>query len=573
MVSNVNSLVTSTRVPMNLLEKELARVRARLCCGGRSNRRALATVSHHNNVRARVVLHWLKLMADARDATTRKSICGVVEPAATDLKLFKCSLNIASAAYVLTAAQKGELSRNNLSPAVQDALRAFQRCVKQYLHERSAARDVEFEAWYYRFRPERRALGWLSAGVLIVCSVFTLVVCLLLSGAFSETETLSWAEDVGKSIALQVFVTDPALGLLLVIFKLLINWRILHSARRRKRQQLANKQESVAADEMRTLRDIDVAKAKSAALKLVALADHDMVADEKRKQEGMKSECEMTLQNIAVTKLSIERKTAATPRNIDVDHCSAQLAMLDNEEIKTHRALTAIEAALEVLDGDHHDAGDELGEVQRALAKLQKKLDTIEHTKKCMVREREKLEDKPVIKQSAVMPVQRGVRARRADVDQVNEPDAQRVAMPSLRAASRHFPPQIAGAYADSTSPSRAERHKTRRTRTRSQALRVQRKKTAALNLRVAPGGHKASLVPRRKMTWTEVQALQKKLKAEAASDTAAPVRRTSTTRMSRKAIKIVLERRARRQKLLAQRARDKERTENGLSENRDVLL
>ena len=549
MVSNVNSLTTSTRIPSSMLQKEFARFRGRICCGSR--KKPSRQRSRRDIIKARVVLHWLTLMTGT-DAATRSNTCTSHEAVPTALKLFRCNLSMVSAAHLLTKAEKLRFAGIKMTPSTLKALITLQWSVKRYLEQRNASRIVEFETWYLKFQRERRTLAWLSAGVVVICGAFTLVVCLLMSGAFSEAETLLWTEDVAKSIALQVFITDPALGLLIVTGKLVINAAILSAARRRKLAHLESRQRSLNADEVETLSDINVVEARSKALELMAAADSSSINEERRKQRLMKANCETTLERIAVTKVSLERSVSDKGHKLSSQRRSAKLALIHKEEASTRRALKPIEAVLRVLDGDRQRQAGELEEARLSLAKLHRKLSHIQRNKKRMRSAREKLQDKPRVKKNAVMPVHTPDTRHPGMADDTDGPETPRAAMPSVLTPSMRSPTQAALARLTSTTAPRITPRRTRRTRRRSGALTVPRTQTATFNLRSAPGRPKPSFRPRRKMTWAEIKELQQKLRAAAASDNTFALRK-SRTGMSRKAIKIILERRARRQKLLSE--------------------
>ncbi len=56
-------------------------------------------------------------------------------------------------------------------------------------------------------------LSAVTSAFVTVLAGFTLVICLLLSAAFTEEQCYAWIGGVGKSIAMQVVVTDPGTGL------------------------------------------------------------------------------------------------------------------------------------------------------------------------------------------------------------------------------------------------------------------------------------------------------------------------------------------------------------------------
>ena len=274
---------------------------------------------------------------------------------------------------------------------------------------------MEFDAWY-RQKRRRDVLGGLSGGVLAVLVMLTLTVCLLLSGAVTESETLLWTEDVDKSIVMQIFVADPAVSLVVVLLKLTLSWILRQVGKRRARKQQQVRSESMGRQEEATLDEVVVMDATTKSLEVVAHGDIEAVMAEKDVQENAKSECEVTLRTIAIAKVSLsDLRRAVKPRKMQLEQWDAEDVELEAKEQKTRRTLGAIEAALKVLKSEHVDAEEKLREAQEALAKLKKRLARIASAKAAMERAKLAVQDAPPklppVKKGAIMPI--SVRAER----------------------------------------------------------------------------------------------------------------------------------------------------------------
>ena len=538
MVDNVNSISTSTHVPMTLLKRELARLRRRMCCG------SAKTVV---DIRAKVLLHWLKLVTGGKtEHSDNKSDLNKVP---IDLKFLKFTVKVHTKTHQLSEETKKFFDGAKLKPSVEKTIRRFQLHVKQQLAVRNLAREVEFDSWYANCRTERRVLAGLSAGVLIVLSVFTLIICLLLSGAFAQQETLMLVEDVGKSIVMQTLVTDPGVGLFLVLLKLLFSWMLLNVGRRRAKKKLTRKQDSLDVQETETLGEIEILDAKSKALEVVSYEDIEAVTAEKERQEKMKNKCELSLNEIASAKVNLVtlRNTTDRPRKVEVERWKLEEGKLKYREERQRRALQSIETALAVLGGDHGDAEEELQEAQESLAKLRKRLGKIEQAKALIRREREKIEDRQV-KRTSVMPMP-GSHGKVGAVEEVQEEDVDRVVIPVLRNAWRQGDVNLVGDGRDHSPSTRLGSRRKRLMQKRSSQL----KRDYTKQLQSKPNATKSRLS--RRMTWAEIRALQAELKAKA-SQQRGPTRR-KPMRTSPKLIKLMRNRRARIQKMLKNQAEE----------------
>lgn len=551
MVSNVNSLSTFTRVPMNLLEREWAKLKRPFSC----QRRRKVAKCHEGCAQAQVVLHWLTLSSQRRNATRLGSDDSPIplDAVPTELKLFNCTVKVHTTGPAIGDKHRDALDQVAVTSEIEKAIRNFQRHIKHSLVRRNAARDTEFNAWYHQLRRERRALGSLSAGVLVILTSFTLLMCLLLSGAFEERETLLWLEDVGKSIAMQTFVTDPALGLVLLLLKLFTNWLLLRAATRRVKAQLAKKQAALDARKARALDEFEVAAAKSAALHVVAAADPEAIRTEKQHKESLKAKYKLSLQDIAIAKIELTaiQGFATRRRQGDTAPLASQKADLDNRDMQARRALRAIEAALEVLNSHPDDANDELRDAQLVLTRLQARLDKIEHAKWHLRQKQARLNREGKTAHHNVRartsPTKGSVVVPLVSLSAGEEPSADRetlvVGMRSNRRAN--YPP--------ANTLSGGHRRRGTRPMARSVQSTVHRTKTGVLRLPAKSGARETQKLGR-KMTWAEVTALQAKLRASAKAQNVVARRERRSRHSSRKALKALSEYRARRQRARLQR-------------------
>ena len=69
----------------------------------------------------------------------------------------------------------------------------------------------------------------------------TLIVCLLLSSAFTAEETALWALAFLESVAMQILVTNTVLSLATLVLKTAVSWALLRASRKHQRRQQAKK--------------------------------------------------------------------------------------------------------------------------------------------------------------------------------------------------------------------------------------------------------------------------------------------------------------------------------------------
>jgi hypothetical protein len=90
-------------------------------------------------------------------------------------------------------------------------------------------------------RGRRHALTTLAALLVVVMVAFTLIVCILLSSAFTAEETALWALAFLESVAMQILVTNTVLSLATLVLKTVVSWAMLRAGRKRQRRQQAKK--------------------------------------------------------------------------------------------------------------------------------------------------------------------------------------------------------------------------------------------------------------------------------------------------------------------------------------------
>ena len=614
MVSNVNSLTTFSPMPLPLLKRELRR---RSCWKPRERQKSTV------EIQSRVLLHWVGLTWDCGRGQEQQRRLRHPPPSherihvATKLHFANCEVKVPSAVVV----DHGSMDLSRIDDGVVGGVVRFQQLLRSTLAWKQHTRRVEFDAWYKDLRHHRHVLARLSAVVLLVLAMFTLAICLLLSGTFDDDETVLWVVDVAQSLVVQIFVTDPAVTLLLIFLKLLISWMLYKSGKKRLKQQLKCKDETLEKRRMTVRAKVDVVSARMHALQVMRSGNDAAIAREKSTQDTAKKRCELVLEGIAAKKATIlQERQIAKPRKIELEAWDAQHAELDNKENETRAALQSIEAALAVLCGGDEVLEEAWSEAQVTLVKLRKQLGKIEQAK-CTIRlQREKIEEHALGNQrhkrhaqNTIVPIAHAtqrqgpkksaadeensvtvgttlVPATRAatrsaintDCDEEEEPDVERAFMPSVRTQARRSLPRT-DAHATSamthehTVPivRRGSRRRRRQRNESDKNVELNRKHTVVAKLKTPqpPGGGQVSggasacaskpiakqSGKRSAMTWADIRALQDSLKAKAAKQ---PARRgrtrvISTATLSPRAIKAILARRRRRARLLEQRARE----------------
>jgi len=539
MVSNVNSVASFTPTPVPLLKREMKR----LSCWKPSPRQKT-----DKEVMARALTQWIGLTLPP-STSDDKHVHQPIHSISTELHFFGCRVKMpsrneeSSSDWKLPALEPNELTR----------LVSFQRRVRQTITDCRSTRGFEFRAWYETCRSERRCLSVLSLAVMVVVTAFTLWICFLLSGAFNEAESLLWMEDVGKSLALQVFVTDPAMTLLVIFAKLLVSWVLLQRGKKRRKHELAKERQHVEQSMSKLSRKLNVAVGKAKALKFVCdtgRANAAAIDEQVVQHTAAKRQCEIVLDGIlsAKQRLSSLRRAATRPSAPELKEWDLEQTDLDERERRTRNALAALEAMLEVLSSTDGASEEELRQAEEMVLTLQRRLGQMTRKKGDIVTQTALLDDKPAesIKRTVINPAQHVV--------EVEEPAIERL---SIRHASSSSTASVSHSPTLSVTRSRSRvvpvvRRGARRGRTMgpvstSSSLRRKHTEVASLVPKVKAGKSRM----RRKMTWVEIRQLQAELKAKAGAEAQPSAKRRSSSRLSPQAIKVILDRRERRRKML----------------------
>ncbi len=76
---------------------------------------------------------------------------------------------------------------------------------------------------------------------MVVTVSVTLIICILLSSAFTAEETALWALAFLESVTMQILVTNTVLSLATLVLKTVGSWAMLRAGRKRQRRQQAKK--------------------------------------------------------------------------------------------------------------------------------------------------------------------------------------------------------------------------------------------------------------------------------------------------------------------------------------------
>eukprot|EP00750_Incisomonas_marina_P010845 INCI16312.10.p1 GENE.INCI16312.10~~INCI16312.10.p1 ORF type:complete len:863 (+),score=133.62 INCI16312.10:242-2590(+) len=135
----------------------------------------------------------------------------------------------------------------------ESAARGIAKCqlrVKEKQGRRRMLRLLEFDHWLSDCKHERNVLTAINGTFVAVLAVFTLVVCLLLSAAFTEKQCFLWAVAVGKSVLMQLLVTHPLIGFIVNLLRLAFSMVLLRVKTRgqalRKKVELAGRAAALA---------------------------------------------------------------------------------------------------------------------------------------------------------------------------------------------------------------------------------------------------------------------------------------------------------------------------------------
>ena len=546
MVSNVNSISSFTPTPVPLLKREMRRV----SCWKPSPRQRT-----EKEIMARALTQWVGLTLPP-SSSVAKNASEALSSVSTELHFFCCRVKMPS---------RNQQTLNDrklpaLEPHETTRLVTFQRRVRQTMRECRSTRSFEFRAWYKGHRADRHVLAVLSVAVMAVVTAFTLWICFLLAGTFNESESLLWMDDVGRSFALQVFLTDPAITLLVIFAKLLVSSALLRRGKKRRKRELVKQREHVEASMSTASRKLNTAVGRARALKFVldtGRANTSAIEDKIAQNTAAKEQCEIDLKSILAAKQRLQsaRRAIARPSAPELKEWDLQQVDLDQREFRTRNALAALEALLAVLRSTDGASEEELRQAEEMVLKLQRRLGKMARTKGDIEAKEVLLKDEPVesIKRRRVEPLvalEEEPEAERFSIhhsSSARRPTPQTPVLNVTRSRSRIIPVVRRGAR-------RTRKKRTAGPTSMSDSSRVATS-SSGLVPRIKPRGRRGQ----RDVTWTEVRQLQALLKMKAAKQAAAKARRINRRpgRLSPAAINVILQRRTRRRQMLAeQRAR-----------------
>ena len=537
MVSNVNSVSTFSRVPLALLSRELKRLS---CWKPRKRSRSAA------ETQARVVLQWMDVAFRRQGATDSKDVAAASgnnghSTVSTQLNFVTCRVKLPSAAgNAHTATNKAALVSTASSAAAVRAVVQLQRVLRIRARQRREVRSVEFDAWYHGQHHLRHVLAGLTIAVLLVLAAFTLAICLLLSGTFSEDESLLWVSDVAQSLVVQVFVTDPAVTLLVILVKLFVSWGVLRVGTKRQKKVLQRQEEAAESRAVAVGVKVDIVTAKLNALKVVQTGNAQLVRKERAVKQAAQSDCNAALQEISTAKAGIhaERDDVARPRKFQLEKWDSQEAVLHRQQSSLLSQLQCINTALDVLTKDHVDVAAEVHDTEERLEQLRGTLERINDTRNVIRRKQSKLDSDlraaTAIKRNAIVPVRAETLGE--------EPGVHRALMPTINRAARSKK-NSAAAVVPSRGISTQSRSLPRRQRRRSRSKKQPPEAVAG------PRTHVAAVNRSAQLSWSEMRALQLRLRKKTAEQVAAYARgrgKKRRVKMSAKLVKLVLKRRER---------------------------
>ena len=408
MISNVNSFASSTRRPQSLIRRQLNWLKQRVF-----GRRKAKQLRAARDTQAAAVFAWTEWTAVRRldrevtlqstvglttdlsqntfvdgtgrraseaatsgheqfgkqqhivpDSNSRASTHRSLSPRSVSqihrdmgLSFLCCRVHVpvshAHALYRLDEKGRAALAKRHASVAttvpMTGSIMLFQHSARTALRRRETARELEFDSWYNGEKRRRHVLAGLSTAVLLVLVTFTLLVCLLLSAAFTVDECLLWALDVAQSAALQIFVTNPAISLLVLSTKLLVSWLLLRAGRRRQHDtrtaDMRRKQRRWLQKQTRALSEAEIADARAAALKTLVTGDSAVVAAARKSQQTIKQQQTAMLATIVAAKAKYERqRRRATTSKIKSETASetTQQRRLIEQEKRTRQTLRAV---------------------------------------------------------------------------------------------------------------------------------------------------------------------------------------------------------------------------------------
>eukprot|EP00750_Incisomonas_marina_P005736 INCI14106.1.p1 GENE.INCI14106.1~~INCI14106.1.p1 ORF type:complete len:1091 (-),score=238.03 INCI14106.1:1586-4858(-) len=274
MIANVNSFTTNTTVPRSLAQQQAKVMMKRLGCVSKRTLQ-LEEAQQANQTRQLRVLAVLQTWWD-RTIDTRLQLqnqSDISRPSATwSVKLFSkasslakrvkvkaqaweqlrhvpkilrflnCRIPLPSRAEIRgQAAEQSDLEARAEALAAANAMQAnstatkvmerFQCGIRQQQLRRRRIRLIEFDSWERDCRRERTILLVINTTFLGILSLFTMMICILLSAAFNPEQCLQWVAAVAQSIAMQIVVTAPLVGVVVLTFKMVGAWVLVRANR------------------------------------------------------------------------------------------------------------------------------------------------------------------------------------------------------------------------------------------------------------------------------------------------------------------------------------------------------
>ena len=363
MTIQVNSLESSTPRQPGLISNELKRLARKCGCLPQQNKQ----VERRTGV-AKVVGAWTEFAAGQREERGRSSSTangrvgklaassgkahdaradGVLADVDSTLRFLSCQVQVPSCHVSrrmhrtiglkeMLFFKKIVAQRSPQTLLLSRGVLSLQRAVRYRQWHFRRARELEFDVWLRDHASNRRLLATLSVAVLVVLASFTLTICLLLSGAFSNEECGMWAVDVAQSAAMQIFVTHPILGLMTLVGQLAASWLLLRLGQRHQVVlQAANLKQRESDTLRRQLGAANLAavlEARRNALLVIASNNADLIRSERQAFES-------TLQT-SKTRLAQLRESGFN---------ASQSRLFEAEERALQTKVQAANAALQTL--------------------------------------------------------------------------------------------------------------------------------------------------------------------------------------------------------------------------------
>ena len=294
----------------------------------------------------------------------------------------------------------------------------FQTRIRAQQQSRRRLREVEFKAWLHDCKGWRDQLSAINGVFLASLASFTLVVLLLLSAAFTPTESLLWLQAVGQSLVMQLFITDPLLSSVVLTVRLLFSFCLLRGDRR-KRSALreARWEAQEAALDVREMQALDEMRRLAR-----AFVRYARVGDKPGQMEAVKllAAWSMFWSDDKIKSSSNASSATAFVKNSSADTNGSEIALYHREYVVGQReelAVGEIKPLAEVLT--HQVDGGDSDAILRTLGQLSARAKLIEQMAASIREERAAIQHE---RDLAELGVDRSTEAS-ADVDSGDEND------------------------------------------------------------------------------------------------------------------------------------------------------